>query len=298
MHQPVVPAAARPNDPVKTAAYMLLAAAGLTLIGVFFKDWVTADAGSRKIAIGPLGMEMCRKGMCEGKTIFDSEVSRQLSKQGGDIVISMYIGVLAGLASVVIAAIFGAKALKGARDGYPPFKLGQVAFGLATFGFVFFVVRIFSEGGHGLGPGWAMFPGIGGVVLGSIGLRKLQKAIGTPAPAGALVAGQPGGYGQQAGYGAQPGYGQQPYGQQANASQPMQPYGQQANASQPMQPYGQQPSQPYQQPQQGFGQQPQQGAAAPQAGGQAAPNCPRCGQPLQFVQQYQRWFCQREQQYV
>lgn len=43
---------------------------------------------------------------------------------------------------------------------------------------------------------------------------------------------------------------------------------------------------------------------APQQGGQhgppaqAAPNCPRCGQPLQFVAQYQRWFCGHEQQYV
>jgi hypothetical protein len=27
-------------------------------------------------------------------------------------------------------------------------------------------------------------------------------------------------------------------------------------------------------------------------------NCPRCGTQLQFVAQYQRWFCPSEQQYL
>lgn len=46
---------------------------------------------------------------------------------------------------------------------------------------------------------------------------------------------------------------------------------------------------------------PQQHGGAPQQGGQyGAPQqaCPRCGQPLQFVDQYQRWYCGHEQQYV
>jgi hypothetical protein len=34
------------------------------------------------------------------------------------------------------------------------------------------------------------------------------------------------------------------------------------------------------------------------AGAGAVPNCPRCGSPLQFVAQYQRWYCTRENQYV
>lgn len=46
---------------------------------------------------------------------------------------------------------------------------------------------------------------------------------------------------------------------------------------------------------------PQQHGGAPQQGGPyGAPQqaCPRCGQPLQFVTQYQRWYCGHEQQYV
>src|SRR5574342_239303 len=58
-------------------------------------------------------------------------------------------------------------------------------------------------------------------------------------------------------YQAAPGYGQTPYGAPPQAGQP------------PMQ-------------------------APPVAGGQ---NCPRCGQPLQYVQQYQRWYCPNERVY-
>jgi hypothetical protein len=45
-----------------------------------------------------------------------------------------------------------------------------------------------------------------------------------------------------------------------------------------------------------YGAPPPQGGPPPQP--QAAHSCPRCGQPLQFVAQYQRWFCGNEQQYV
>jgi len=70
-----------------------------------------------------------------------------------------------------------------------------------------------------------------------------------------------------------PQYGQQPGGQ---------PYGQQPGG----QPYGQQPGGP------------QYGSAPQAAPPQGATPCPRCGQPLEFVAQYQRWFCRQEQQYV
>ena len=29
-----------------------------------------------------------------------------------------------------------------------------------------------------------------------------------------------------------------------------------------------------------------------------SPTCPTCGQPLTYVQQYQRWYCDKEQKYV
>lgn len=110
-----------------------------------------------------------------------------------------------------------------------------------------------------------------------------------------------GGHAAQYG-GGQPQGGQQygqPGGQPQGYGQPQGQYG-----GQPQGQYGQPPQQPYGQPQQGqpYGGQPQQGQPQPYGGQpQGAPPaqmCPRCGKPLQFVAQYQRWFCGAEQQYV
>ena len=73
--------------------------------------------------------------------------------------------------------------------------------------------------------------------------------------------------------------------------------------AQPQQGYAQ-PQQGYAQPQQGYAQ-PQQAYAPPQQQQQAyAPPqpqqypCARCGNPLQWVAEYQRWYCGACQQYV
>jgi hypothetical protein len=283
---------------------MLLVAAGLMFIGLVSKAWITANAGGRDatLNIGPLGLEVCRGSVCiDGKG----------GKMPGDVELLMMLSLIGGFAAVAAAGAFGGATLAKKQSAVPVApRIGQIVIGFASAMMMIFVVRIFAEGGHGLGPGWAMFPGIGGGILGSVGIKKLMPLWGAAASTGMAQ-----------GYGQQP-YGQQPYGQQANASQPMQPYGQQPNAqqSQPMQPYGQQPNAQQSQPMQPYAQQPQQaqhGYGQPQQGpggwpaGAGAPGqqaaapqqppvtkCPRCGEPLQFVQQYQRWFCGREQQYV
>jgi len=35
-----------------------------------------------------------------------------------------------------------------------------------------------------------------------------------------------------------------------------------------------------------------------QPGQQAAPVCPTCGEPLTYIQQYQRWYCYKDKKYV
>jgi hypothetical protein len=306
-------------DPAATPAKMLAVSALLMFVGLLSKSWVTASAGFRdmKVAIGPLGAEACAGSICH---------NTPTDKLPGDIVLVMWLAVIAGFASVALAGWLGGATLLGKRDKYPPVKLAQLAFGLATFSFVFFIIRMFSEGTRGLGPGWASFPAIIGVVLASVGLKKLRPFLpeaGAPqAPYGQASYGQPPHgqpastaphpYGQPAaGHGQQPpqAYGQPlgapPYGQPQGAA----PYGQPQAAAPP---YGQpQAAAPYGQPQgaPGYGQPqsmpshvpPPQGMAAPPGSPpqqQAVPNCSRCGQPLQFVAQYQRWFCAREQQYV
>lgn len=44
--------------------------------------------------------------------------------------------------------------------------------------------------------------------------------------------------------------------------------------------------------------QPVQAAQPAQQTQQAQPNCPTCGRPLTYVQQYQRWYCYNEKKYV
>jgi hypothetical protein len=296
-------------------------------VGLLSKSWVTASAGFRdmKVAIGPLGAEACSGSICR---------DTPTDKLPGDVVFVMWIALIAGFASVALAGWLGGATLLGKRDKYPPVKLAQLAFGLATFAFVFFIIRMFSEGTRGLAPGWASFPAIVGVVLASVGLKKLRPFL--PEVASGGTAGHA--FGGQLPYGQPP---QGPYGQppQGPYGQPPQgPYGQP-----PQGPYGQPPQGPYGQPPYGqpahapighhaphgpppqgppvsapVGQQhhgqpphgqsqgmappgpPPQGMAppGPPPPQQAVPSCPRCGQPLQFVAQYQRWFCAREQQYV
>jgi len=42
----------------------------------------------------------------------------------------------------------------------------------------------------------------------------------------------------------------------------------------------------------------QRGPAAPPPPPGAAMTCPTCGGPLRYIQQYQRWYCDKEQKYV
>ena len=39
-------------------------------------------------------------------------------------------------------------------------------------------------------------------------------------------------------------------------------------------------------------------APPPPPGAAGAPACPTCGSPLMYIQQYQRWYCDKEQKYV
>ena len=279
---------------------MLVAAAALILIGTVSKAWFHAGMHGSEVNVGLTGAEVC----------FESRCVDAPNDNLPDVVpLFMYMGLIGGIAAAAAAGLFGGLSLANKRDKIPvPPKLGHIAIGVAGVGMVGFFLRVVAEGGKGdTNPSWAIVPAIGGLILASVGLRKLAPFLPSTVarlPAGASPYGQQP-VGQQP-YGQQP-YGQQPYGQQPMGGQPgQQPYGQQqpyANQSQPQQPYANQ-SQPMQ-PQQGYGQQPMGGApmlpggalqGAP--GQQAAPNCPRCGTQLHFVAQYQRWFCPREQQYV
>lgn len=238
---------------------MLGIAAALIALGTISKSWFGASAHGAGFHLGPIGAEVCGVSGC-------SPTSVSGDKLGGDVEIMMLLAVLGGFVSAAGCGWFAFGGFTGKKDKLPPVKLLQIALGIAAFSMAYFAIRVLTKSElKELGPSWGMFVGIGGVILGWVGVMRLRPFL----PATSALAPMPW-LQQQAG---QPPMQQQPYGQQ------------------PQQPYGQAPVQPYGQPMQ---QQPpmQQPAQA------AAPNCPRCGQPLQFVAQYQRWFCAREQQYV
>jgi hypothetical protein len=281
-----VPAAPKPADPARSAAIILLVSAALLLVGTISKNWVTAGDTEDRMHAGPMGAEVCLESRC---------VEIPLRGVDKDIEIIMTLAMLAGFAAAGVTGVFGGMVFAGSRQVPVPTKLANLVLVIALIAFVVFLGRMLSEKAN---ISWAGFVAIGGAIVGFVGLKAVSPFL---KPVLALPAGAVQPYPQ---HGSQPYQQGNPY---ANQSQPMQPqHGSQPYQQQPQhgsQPYQmqQQPqhgSQPYQQPMQGqpqYGSQPHQMPQPPQ---QQMPNCPRCGTQLQFVAQYQRWFCPREQQYV
>jgi hypothetical protein len=290
LHQPA--GATGPADPAKSTAIALCIAAVLILVGTVSKSWFSADMRGASVHLGVMGGEVCESGHC-----IDIPIDK-LGKRMPELEFFAMIGMLGGFAAAAAAGVFGGMTLAGKKDKLPPLKLAQIAYGIASFGMTAFFIRIIAEGGKGdVGPSWAIVPGLGGVIFAFVMTNKLKAFLPT-APALPAGAPQPGGFYGHQGYAnsSQPMQPQNPY---ANQSQPMQPQNPYANQSQPMQPqnpYANQ-SQPMQNPYANQSQPMQPQMGAPPAQQQQHP-CPRCGTPLQFVAQYQRWFCPRENNYV
>src|SRR5262245_61470720 len=126
---------AAPPDPARSAGIMLLVASVLILIGLISKNWVSFGDG--QIHVGPMGVEMCGSGMC-----VDVPGDKGMP---GDISLVRVLAMIAGFASVGAAGLFGGMTLAGKRDRLPAPKLANVAFGLAAFSFVYFVIRVLIE---------------------------------------------------------------------------------------------------------------------------------------------------------
>jgi hypothetical protein len=282
---------------------MLLVATALILIGTISKSWVSAGERDERVHAGPMGVEIC-----EGSQCIDAPF-RGIDK---DIEIIATLAMLSGFAAAAVAGVFGGMVMAGSKQVPFPTGLANTVFVIALLGAVVFLGRMLAEK---MTISWAGFVAMGGVVVGVVGLKSVspflvRRAALPPGSAHPQQGAQPYQQGNPYGNQSQP---MQPY---ANQSQPMQPYASQSqpmhpqqgshpyampqqpqHGSQPyqMQPQGQHGSQPYQQPMQA---QPQYGSQPHQAPQQQVPSCPRCGTQLQFVAQYQRWFCPREQQYV
>jgi hypothetical protein len=241
--------------------------------------------GDNSVGLGPLGGEGCDDGRCE--SVGWGDMGRGVP---GDLQAMGYLSLIAGLGAAGLLG-FCALMIFQRSPQKAPWKLARAVVGAASGFSAFLVVRIFTlDGvGRGLGPGWALFVGFGGMITAGILASKISPlaAAGSFGPAPGVnpyaSGGAPGGNP----YAAAPGG--NPYAAQPAAN----PYAAQPAAN----PYAAQPAatQPQAQPA-GMGTAPT--VASPAPGAQPTYPCPRCQKSLVFVAQYQRWFCESCKQYA
>ncbi len=260
--QPAGPAAA-PN-PAQNAGIAMLVCGLLLAVGLFTTSWGTASRGSKEFNIGVIGAEQCRRGECR------SVDERLWKRADGDIVAMRWIGLLAGFAALAGMCAAGGMALSRNTAKIPVRPL-QIALGLASGSLTYFAFRIVMSKFQGvdLSPGFSAFLGIGGIIGAGVVLKQMLQPLIAQAQVGGLgFAG--------AAAGMQPAAGMYP-----QAGQPM------PQAAQP-------PAQAAQAPAQAA--QPQ--AAPAQAAQPQAQPCATCGGGLQYVAQYQRYYCGACQKYA
>ncbi len=158
-------------DPkVKNLAIALAVVAVLLLIGVVTKSWFTASERRVEIGMGLTGIEFCAGSNCQSVG-FD----KLGGKEPGGVAIIGYVGFIAGLAAAAGAGALAFFTLTGKPNPIPR-KVLDVAFGLAIFGTLSFVIRWFIEGTGPMSIGFSAFLGVGGAIGVGVLARMLDKA--------------------------------------------------------------------------------------------------------------------------
>ncbi len=268
--------------PSPVPSILLFAATALLLVSLFGRGWYTAAEESFKMAAGPIRSEVCFEASGDGMTCESSNILSDLGKGSMSplrlVHLVFVLTAIAGMITGGIAAIFLLNKERSALALITLILLGVAT--LITLGTFFYAM---SKGGKSSLPSYGFFLYIVGAAASIVGSIMAMRR-GSPAP-------RQGGYayppqGAQYGYGSPPGYPQGPgYPQQAPGYPPQAP--------------GYPPSQPaYAPPQQAPLAQP---VAAPADAREAAPQQAgpghTCGASMTWVAQYNRWFCQRCNQY-
>jgi hypothetical protein len=172
------PAAAVATPPVSTVADKarmagigILASGGLILIAALSKGWFTAGGGSRGGGVGLLGVEKCRRAMCETATWFD------LKNIPAQIPIFATVALIASLAAVAFLIHTGVVLLQNRASAVKLKWLSQVL-GLTSFGMVAFVFSLsIGDWSRGLSLGWSAFVGIGGLIAASVVTAAMVRPL-------------------------------------------------------------------------------------------------------------------------
>jgi hypothetical protein len=156
------PQASTLTDKARMAGIGILASGGLILIAALSKAWFTAGGGSRGGGVGLLGLEKCRRGMCETATWFD------LKNIPSQIPIFATVALIASLVAVAFLIHTGVMLLQNRVQAVKLKWLSQVL-GLTSFGMVAFVFSLsVGDWSRGLSMGWSTFVGLGGLIGASV----------------------------------------------------------------------------------------------------------------------------------
>jgi hypothetical protein len=158
-------------DKARMAGIGILLSGGLILIAALSKAWFTASTGSRGGGVGLLGLEKCRKAMCETATWFD------LKNIPTQIPIFATVALIASLAAVAFLIHTGIVLLQNRVEAVKLKWLSQVL-GLTSFGMVAFVFSLsIGDWSRGLSMGWSTFVGIGGLIAASVVTATMVRPL-------------------------------------------------------------------------------------------------------------------------
>jgi len=159
----------QPGLPAKHRAAILFGIAGLLLIGLFTRDWMSADDGG----LGLSGMKQCRAHDCMGRSWFD------VPHVPVSIVLVASLGIIAGVLAAGFLAHAGAMVVQGRANDIQPGRV-KSALGITLGVGVIFMIRIFSEAHSGLHVGWSSIVTLLACGGGLFAIAKLVEPLRNP----------------------------------------------------------------------------------------------------------------------
>jgi hypothetical protein len=148
-------------------AGILFATAGVLLIGLFTRNWLSTDDGG----LGLSGMKHCSAHDCIGRSWFDAP------HVPTSLVLVATLGIVAGLLAAGLLAHAGARVLRGRAQEVEPGKV-TAALGLTLGVGAIFMIRIFLESHAGLHVGWSSIVTVLACAAGLVVTTRAASSIG------------------------------------------------------------------------------------------------------------------------
>jgi len=150
----------------KHRSAILFGIAGLLLVGLFTRNWVSADDGG----LGLTGMKHCRASDCVGMSWFDAP------HVPVSMILLASLGIIAGLLAVAFLAHAAAMVLQGRANDVQPGRI-KSALGITIAIGTVFMIRIFIERHSGLHVGFSSIISLLACIGGLVAIAKLVEPL-------------------------------------------------------------------------------------------------------------------------